>query len=106
MLALISYDPIVKIHLGPLAISPHGIGMAVGFLAGARLLLPESRRRGIPDVQVYALLTRAAIGAAVGARAAYVVNHVHEYSNPFEWFEVWHGGISLLGGIFGAMLFA
>lgn len=52
------------------------------------------------------MLTRAAIGAVVGARAAYVVNHLHEYSNPFEWFAVWHGGISLLGGIFGAVLFA
>ena len=106
MLALISYDPIVKIHLGPLSISPHGIGIAVGFLAGARLLLPETRRRAIPDDQVYALLTRAAIGAVVGARAAYVVNHLHEYSNPLEWFEVWHGGISLLGGIIGAIAFA
>lgn len=106
MLAVISYDPIVKIHIGPLAISPHGIGIAVGFLAGARLLLPESRRRGIPDQQIYSLLTRAAIGAIVGARVAYVINHLHEYSNPLQWFEVWRGGISLLGGIFGAMLFA
>lgn len=106
VLAVISYDPIVKIHIGPLAISPHGIGIALGFLAGARLLLPDSRRRGIPDQQVYSLLTRAAIGAIVGARVAYVINHFHEYSNPLQWFEVWHGGISLLGGIFGAMLFA
>src|SRR5689334_1943639 len=98
MLALISYDPIVKLHLGPLAISPHGIGIAVGFLAGALLLRPETRRRGISDQQVYALLTRAAIGAVIGARVAYVMNHLHEYSNPLEWFEVWHGGISLLGG--------
>ena len=106
MFALISYDPIVKLHLGPLSISPHGIGIAVGFLAGARLLLPETRRRGMPDEQVYSLLTRAAIGAAVGARVAYVVNHLHEYSSPLEWFEVWHGGISLLGGILGAVVFA
>ena len=105
-LASITYDPIVKVHLGPLSISPHGVGIAVGFLAGARLLLPETRRRGVPDEQVYTVLTRAAIGAAVGARAAYVVNHLHEYSNPFEWFAVWHGGISLLGGIFGAVLLA
>ena len=50
--AFITYNPIVKVHLGPLAISPHGVGIAVGFLAGARLLLPETRRRGIPDLVV------------------------------------------------------
>ena len=106
MLAFISYNPLVKIHLGPLAISPHGIGIAVGFLAGARLIRPDTRARGITDEQLYTLLTRAAIGAIIGARLAYVINHLGEYDNPLQWFEVWHGGISLLGGIFGAVLAA
>ena len=106
MLAFITYDPLVKIHLGPLAVSPHGIGIAVGFLAGARLIRPDTRARGIADEQLYTLLTRAAIGAIIGARLAYVFNHLGEYDNPLQWFEVWHGGISLLGGIFGAVLAA
>lgn len=106
MLAFIRYNPIVKIHLGPLAISPHGIGIAVGFLCGARLMRPEALRRGITDEQLYNLLYRAAIGAAVGARVAYVVNHLGDFDNPLQWFEVWNGGISLLGGIFGAVLIA
>jgi len=105
-LAYISYHPVVHVHIGPLSISPHGVGIAVGFLAGARLMLPEANRKGISDEQVYALLTRAAIGAIIGARVAYVINHAGDYSNPLEIFEVWHGGISLLGGIFGAILLA
>jgi hypothetical protein len=32
-LALLRYTPIVGWHLGPLSISPHGLGTAVGFLA-------------------------------------------------------------------------
>ena len=55
---------------------------------------------------MYALLTRAAIGAIVGARLAYVINHAGDYSSPLEIFKVWHGGISLLGGIAGAILLA
>jgi phosphatidylglycerol:prolipoprotein diacylglycerol transferase len=55
---------------------------------------------------VYSLLTRAAIGAIIGARLAYVVNHAGDYSSPIEIFKVWHGGISLLGGIAGAILLA
>ena len=104
MLAEISYDPLVRINLGPLAISPHGIATALGFLAGARLLLPAARRRGIDDEVTYALLFRAAIGAMVGARFFYVVNNLSSFDSPVEWLQVWEGGISLLGGIFGAVV--
>ena len=106
MLAAISYDPIVNVPLGPLRISPHGVGIAVGFLIGAWLMLPESRRKGVPDEDVYVLLTRAAIGAIIGARVAYVVNHLSEYDSVIEILKVWEGGISLLGGIFGAIFTA
>lgn len=102
----ISYHPLVHVHLGPLAISPHGVGIAVGFILGARLMVPAAERRGITAEQVYALLTRAAIGAVIGARLAYVINHAGDYSSPIEALEVWKGGISLLGGIFGAILLA
>ena len=106
LLAAISYDPIVKIELGPLSISPHGVGIAVGFLLGARLMLPAARKKGIDEDDVSVLLVRAAIGALVGARVAYVVNHLGDYENVGEILQVWKGGISLLGGFFGAILFA
>jgi len=106
VLAVISYDPLVRIHLGPLSISPHGIGIAIGFLIGARFMLPESRKRGIPDEEVYPLFTRAALGAIIGARVAYVINHLGDYDSVLDILKVWEGGISLLGGITGAVLLA
>ncbi len=106
VLSVISYDPLVRIHIGPLSISPHGIGIAVGFMIGARFMLPESRKRGIPDDEVYPLFTRAAIGAIIGARVAYVVNHLGDYGSVLDVLRVWKGGISLLGGITGAVLLA
>ncbi|HZQ84424.1 MAG TPA: prolipoprotein diacylglyceryl transferase [Acidimicrobiales bacterium] len=102
MLSYISYHPVVRI----LHISPHGVGIAVGFLLGARLMLPEANRKGITEEDVYALLTRAAIGAIIGARIAYVVNHLSDYNHPLDALKIWQGGISLLGGIFGAVLLA
>jgi phosphatidylglycerol:prolipoprotein diacylglycerol transferase len=102
VLAYISYHPVVRI----LRISPHGVGIAVGFLLGARLMLPEAKRKGISEEDVYALLTRAAIGAIIGARVAYVVNHLSDYNHPLDALKIWQGGISLLGGIFGAVLLA
>ncbi len=107
MLGAISYDPIVRIHIGPLAISPHGIFIAVGFMVGAWFMLPESRKRGMPDEAIYPLFTLAAVGSIVGARLAYVVNHIGDYlSSPLDILLVWEGGISLLGGFFGAIAFA
>lgn len=106
MLAAIGYDPIVHIELGPFSISPHGIGIAVGFLLGARLMVPAAERKGISPDTVYSLLTRAAIGAIVGARVAYVVNHASEYDSVLDALKIWQGGISLLGGFAGAILFA
>lgn len=107
MLGAISFDPIVKINLGPLAVSPHGLFIAIGFMAGARFMLPESRKRGMSDDDVYPLFTRAAIGALIGARLAYVLNHPGDYaSSPLDILAVWKGGISLLGGFFGAIALA
>ncbi len=102
-LALLRYTPIVEWHLGPLSISPHGLGTAIGFLAGARLLLSTTRRLGITDPLVYAALTRGGIGAVIGARVAYVVNHLGSFDSPLEWVQIWNGGISLLGGIAGGL---
>ena len=106
VLAAISYEPLVRIHIGPLEISPHGIFTALGFLVGAWLLLRDTRRRGIPDDDLYSILTRAAIGAIIGARLVYVVNNFSDFDGPAEWVQVWEGGISLLGGIAGALLAA
>jgi phosphatidylglycerol:prolipoprotein diacylglycerol transferase len=104
MLAAISYPPLVRIHLGPLAISPHGIMAALGFLAGAVLLRRAAWERGIDEPTVDALIIRALIGGTVGARFFYVLNHPSEFASPLDWLRVWEGGLTLLGGIAGAVL--
>ncbi|MGH9181837.1 MAG: prolipoprotein diacylglyceryl transferase, partial [Acidimicrobiales bacterium] len=37
---------------------------------------------------------------------AYALNHVGDFDSPLEVLQVWEGGISLLGGFFGAILAA
>lgn len=106
LLAEISYSPIVRIDIGPLAISPHGVSTAVGFMTGAWFFMRAVRRRGLPEDDMIAILYRAAIGGIVGARVFYVLNHFSDYGSPIEWFKVWEGGISLLGGLTGALLVA
>lgn len=104
VLAFLRYDPIVKIHLGPLAISPHGVGIALGFMLGSMLVLRAAERKGMTVEQIYPLITRAAIGSMIGARVAYSMNHFGDFDSPIEVFKIWEGGISLLGGIAGAIL--
>ncbi len=86
------------------AISPHGLGIAVGFMIGGWLLGRIGVRRGVSAEHISTMLFWALIGAIVGSRVAYVIAHVSEFDSPLEWLYVWKGGISLLGGIAGAIV--
>lgn len=105
MLAYLTYEPLVRIDLGPVEISPHGIMTAVGVLVGARIMLPAAHRRGITTDEVTDVLTWAIGGAIIGARLAYVLNHLGSYlDDPLAVLRVWEGGLSLLGGIAGGVV--
>ena len=106
MIAAISYEPLVSIHLGPLSISPHGIFTALGVLVGAVLLMRQVRAAGIDEEAVASVLTRSIVAALLGARLAYVLNHLSRFESPLEALRVWEGGASLLGGITAALLVA
>ena len=88
----------------PIAISPHGLGIAAGFMTGAWLFTRLSVRRGIPEGLASSIVFWSVIGSLVGARVAYVIAHVSEFASPLDWFKIWEGGISLLGGIAGATI--
>ena len=98
-----------RFNIGGLAISPHGIGIAIGFLIGAQLMVRRSRRLGGPDEQeIWNALFWVLIGAMVGARVAYVIGHFSEVTDGGNDLlgvaRVWEGGISLLGGITGGVV--
>jgi phosphatidylglycerol:prolipoprotein diacylglycerol transferase len=106
VIALLRFTPIEFLHLGPIRVSPHGIATAVGFLLGARLLLQATRSRAISDEVVQSMLTRAALGALIGARLAYALNHIADYDSVLDVLRIWEGGLSLFGGIAGGILAA
>ena len=104
-LASVGWPVLDRIHLvGDLSISPHGIGIAVGFLTGAWLFTRLAVRRGISYEAASSVVFWAVIGALVGMRVAYVIAHLSEFPSPLDWFTIWRGGISLLGGIAGATI--
>jgi phosphatidylglycerol---prolipoprotein diacylglyceryl transferase len=88
-------------------VSPHGIGIAAGYLLGALwFMLPEGRKRGLTDEGMGSILFWALVGAIFGARFFYVVAHFSEFDSFGDMLAIWRGGISLVGGIFGAIAFA
>lgn len=107
----LSWTVFPTLDLGPLSISPHGIGIAVGFLLGAQLMVRRSRRFGGPaENDIWNALFYALLGAIVGARTGYVLGHFSEVTDGGDdllgVLRIWEGGISLIGGITGAILFA
>lgn len=99
----LTWPPVQRI----LFVSPHGLGSAAGFLAGAAILLREVRRRADLDEQVVVrALTWAAVGAIVGARLDYVVSHPKDWESVWDALALWEGGLALFGGFIGGVLAA
>lgn len=113
MTAAITWPIWERVRLfGDFAISPHGITIALGVLLGAQVMLRRARRRGVAygdvvvsaDDVVQALITVTVLGGILGARFFYVVTRLEQFPGVLSWFRVWEGGLSLLGGITGAVL--
>ena len=105
-LAVIGWPVLDRIPLGPLSISPHGIGIALGYLAGSWWMLRMGKRRGLTEDHMGTILLWALVGAIFGARFFYVVGHFSEFESFTDMLAIWRGGISLVGGIIGAIAFA
>jgi phosphatidylglycerol:prolipoprotein diacylglycerol transferase len=105
LLAAIGWPVLDRVHLfGDFAISPHGVGIAIGFLFGAWILASEGPKRGLSVEHINTMVFWALVGAIIGARLFYVIGHFSEFNGALDMLAIWKGGISLLGGIAGAVL--
>ncbi|MDP9241615.1 MAG: prolipoprotein diacylglyceryl transferase [Actinomycetota bacterium] len=105
LLAAIGWPVLDRVHIGStFAISPHGVGIALGFLLGAWWLTREGPKRGVALDHINSMVFWALVGAIVGARLFYVIAHYSEFNSIGDMLAVYRGGISLLGGIAGAIL--
>jgi phosphatidylglycerol:prolipoprotein diacylglycerol transferase len=98
---MLGWKVIPRIGFGDFSLSPHGLGTAVGFFVGTWVTARRARSRGLDEDQIWSLAAWAVIGAILGARIAYVVGHIDEFTAPIEWFQIWRGGLSQFGGLLG-----
>lgn len=83
---------------------PHGVLIAIGFLTGGWLMSRYTRRRGVPNEVLWDVLTWALLGSLIGTRLVWVLGHWSELESPAEVLMIWHGGMSLYGGILGGLI--
>ena len=105
LLASIGWPVLDRFRFGDsFAISPHGLFIAIGFMIGAMLLTRLAPRRGVSEEHIQSIIFWSLVGAIVGSRLFYVLAHFSEFDNLVDMLAIWRGGISLLGGIAGAIL--
>ncbi|MGH2695620.1 MAG: prolipoprotein diacylglyceryl transferase [Acidimicrobiia bacterium] len=102
-LGSISYPPIPIYHLGPVALSLHGLFAAVGFLVGAWLLQRLARSRGLDTEALSSALTWALVGALVGARYLTVPAQLMDGAPLHHALSPLGGSFSILGGFAGGI---
>lgn len=103
---MIPYITSTSISLGPIIIQTWGLFVSLGFLAGATASAWIAKKRGLQPAIVWDILGWIIIGSMIGGRFFHVVFYEPAYylSNPFEILAIWHGGMSMMGGLVGATL--
>lgn len=104
MLAYISWDVAVRREFFGIPYYPHGLLIAVGFVAGSWALHRYTRREGIGLDTLVDILTWVAVGSLAGTRLVWVIGNWSELDSPAEAVMIWDGGMTLFGGILGGLV--
>lgn len=101
---MIPYKIFSAIHIGPIAIQPWGIMVALGFIIGSYIVVKEAKRRKIDTNKIYNLIFYIILGGIIGARIAYIIEYWKTISSFIDIFKIWQGGLSFIGGLIGALI--
>lgn len=96
----------VLLDLGFYQLRSYGVFVAIAILTGIWFSTREARRKGLdPSVVTDAAWPIVLVGL-VGARLYYIAFSEPAYylAHPFEILAVWHGGLSVHGGLIGGFL--
>jgi phosphatidylglycerol:prolipoprotein diacylglycerol transferase len=98
----------------PIVIYSYGFMLMVAFVVGTIFLILEGKRDGISSDVILDMMTFVIVGSIIGARIVYILLMPEEFK-PVEvapgeflpaapWWDITRGGLSIHGGIFGALL--
>ena len=95
----IGIDPYIKI--GPVTLAWHGLTIAVGIMVGGLAAAYDARRGGLEPERLYAIGLILMVGALVGGRAFYLLEH-GRLDDAGAWFS--STGFTFYGGFIAAAL--
>jgi phosphatidylglycerol---prolipoprotein diacylglyceryl transferase len=93
-------DPVLK--LGPIPLHWYGLGYALAFLVGLRLITPFLERRGVPAKTTSDLVWWNIGVGLLGARLYYVIQQPDLsvfLRSPIRIIAVWEGGMAFFGAL-------
>ncbi len=100
-------DPVL-IRIGVFEIRYYGIIFALGFIAAYFFLkhLSKQKKMNLSNDDIADYLTYLIIGVVLGARLFEVLVYepAYYFANPSQIIAVWKGGLSIHGGIIGALI--
>lgn len=98
------YRELLHIH-GDIYIHSFGVMIALGLLVFVWLTQRDPRFKALlTQDQFHSILSYAILAGIVGGRILYVISSWDIIEHPLEVFEIWHGGFSILGSIFGIIV--
>jgi phosphatidylglycerol---prolipoprotein diacylglyceryl transferase len=95
----INIDPTIEI--GPITVAWHGLTIAIGIVVGGLAAAYDARRRGLEPDRLYAAGLILILGALVGGRGFYLLEH-GRLDDPAAWFST--TGFTFYGGFIAAAL--
>ncbi|MEW6407606.1 MAG: prolipoprotein diacylglyceryl transferase [Patescibacteria group bacterium] len=103
---MIQYTPLEIIHLGSIPIQTWGLLVALGFLVGTLFSYFRAKKANINPDHILNLAFWSLLGGILGSRLLFVFGDLKYFlENPLEIFSLWHGGMSIFGGVLLAILF-
>ncbi len=102
---MLPYQRITEISIGFVKIKVWGLLVAVAFIVSILLAAREAKKKKFNIQEFYDVVFFLVLGALIGSRIGYIVEYWYELSSFWDVFKIWQGGMSIWGGILGAILF-
>lgn len=87
-----------------LPINYYGLISALGYLLGVVVTCLYAKKRGFKTDDIVTLACFVIPLAIIGARIYYVLFSVDEFTNFWDVFKIWEGGLGFYGGLIGGTL--
>lgn len=82
----------------------YGIISALSYLLGVLLACHLSKKRGLKSDDILVLACYVIPLAIIGARVYYILFRLEYYTNFWDVFKIWEGGLAFYGGMIGGAL--